>query len=87
LDWIWQGLVKQADSPADWIRFTPVKPGDKKLVVPLGKTREQPVIGLNIPFTRYECETLAQSYGVSADKRLQGRKATVLTNIFTSCIS
>jgi len=28
-------------------------------------------------FSRYECETLAQSYGVSADKRLQGRKATV----------
>jgi hypothetical protein len=49
LDWIWQGLVKQADSPADWIRFTPVNPGDRKLVVPLGKTREQPVIGLNIP--------------------------------------
>jgi len=49
LDWIWQGLVKQADSPADWIRFTPVDTYHKKLVVPLGKTREQPVIGLNIP--------------------------------------
>jgi CHAT domain-containing protein len=43
----------------------------------------QPTMGIvedateDLLFTRYECETLAQSYGVSADKRLQGRKATV----------
>ena len=49
LNSIWQRLVKLADSPADWIRFTPVNPGDRKLVVPVGKTREQPVIGVNIP--------------------------------------
>ncbi|MEQ8383797.1 MAG: tetratricopeptide repeat protein [Coleofasciculus sp. A1-SPW-01] len=43
----------------------------------------QPTMGIvedateDLLFSRYECETLAQSYGVSADKRLQGRKATV----------
>jgi len=43
----------------------------------------QPTMGIvedateDLFFSRYECETLAQSYSVSADKRLQGRKATV----------
>ncbi len=43
----------------------------------------QPTMGIvedateDLLFSRYECETLAQSYSVSADKRLQGRKATV----------
>ncbi|MCP2729130.1 hypothetical protein [Limnofasciculus baicalensis] len=48
LDWFWRELVKQAMSPAGWIRFTPAGKC-KGLVVPPGKQREQPAIGLNIP--------------------------------------